>query len=174
MPSPIPPSDPRARSNPKRTLRVGIAVVLVALVGAFLVAREALRALASAHWPTTAATITDSRVTQESSRPGRESWTPRVQYTYAVAGKAYVGDVLRLGGFPSSSCRSLAEAQQQRHPKGSTCPVAYDPAQPQTSVLEPGLGAATASLGLGAFLDALVLSLGIVVVVQSRRRLQRG
>ena len=92
----------------------------------------------SASWPTAPAVITESRVSVE---PGADSTTysADIAYRYTVDGAPYEGDRVRLTLTQSTSDSSDARRVVDRYPAGAEVRVAYDPDDPATSVLEPGL-----------------------------------
>ncbi len=68
------------------------------------------------------------------SVPGFEA---RVLYTYDVRGTPYQGERLRFGGQPDTERETVARAIAP-YPPGTKVDVAFDPADPAQSVLEPG------------------------------------
>jgi hypothetical protein len=126
----------------------------------------ALAQIASATWPTTTGTITRSEYL-----PRKHSeWN--LAYHYAVAGNSYTGTVYAKDPMPIQG-----ETEVLRHvaayPAGKEVVVSYDPDDPATSVLRPGLRGAT--LWTALFLTPFVI-LGVgmwVGVYRQYRRLPR-
>lgn len=101
--------------------------------------RTVLQARESAAWPSAQGIIRTSTVTSQRGSKGGRTYKPEVTYTYTVDGTEYCGDLIAYGLKGSSASRSFAQYYDNKYPEGSTVPVAYDPARPQTSVLEPGV-----------------------------------
>lgn len=59
-----------------------------------------------------------------------------VSYRYSVAGRDYSGDRIAFGG-EASGPKGRAERTVAAYPVGSPVPVFYDPARPESAVLEP-------------------------------------
>jgi hypothetical protein len=154
--------------SPVTGLLIGLLMVGGALFGYWNIYQEYATARVSDTWPTATGTIDSVYVrTTPNKRKGRETWTVDVLYTYEVEGKGYTGDVLRFGGFPSTSDFGEAQETEAKYAKGTTHPVYYQPGNPERAVLVPGAGSALASLSLGAFLLLLVLGLGLIPLMGS-------
>ena len=139
------PSNPAPRSQ--RAIAVatwfirvwGILVAAFGIGFAVLGAIEWDRASASVGWPTASGTVVESRVhhTTRTSR-GRKSnsWSPHVQYRYAVDGREMAAH--RLSFRVSSTSESDARAVVDRYPVGSAVNVHHSPDDPSLACLEPG------------------------------------
>jgi hypothetical protein len=93
--------------------------------------------LASRHWPTTYARVTSSAVYTHGAGAGM-SWAPVVQYEYEAAGAEHRSSNIRflLGTFYNADAAAEVVAS---YPVGRQVSVAYDPQDPNRSVLEPGV-----------------------------------
>jgi len=102
----------------------------------FLVAgvQEIALARATATWPTTPGTIVTSSI-----RRGEEGSAPLIEVRYAVNGKPYTNDTIRIGLNYYSSDPNFTNMQRSRYKAGRSVLVAYDPNQPDSAVLEPGV-----------------------------------
>ena len=98
----------------------------------------------SAQWPTTSGVITISRV-QFLDRSG-SVWTRRrfegylgdVQYRYRVGATDYLGSRLSFEQ-AHLACAECWQSAIRPYPVGKTVTVYYDPRNPASAVLEPGL-----------------------------------
>jgi hypothetical protein len=54
-----------------------------------------------------------------------------------VNGKTYFSNIRRFGALAGAS-KDWAQSILQRYPTGARAPVSYNPADPNTAVLEPG------------------------------------
>jgi Protein of unknown function (DUF3592) len=103
-----------------------------------------LQARKSAHWPTTSGVITTSRV-QFLDRSG-SVWTRRrfegylgdVQYRYHAGAGDYLGSRLSFAQ-AHVACAECWQDAIRPYPVGKTVTVYYDPRNPASAVLEPGL-----------------------------------
>jgi hypothetical protein len=100
---------------------------------------------ASVDWPTVQGKVRSAEVLREtkrdtSSSTRRESTTyrPDIVYDYEVNGTPYSGNRVGVLHVGSSNPRK-AEDVVARYPVGSEVTVFYDPSDPQTAVLEPGV-----------------------------------
>ena len=122
-------------------------VGLVGLFGLYLFLKGARRvqlAMASAKWPITAAKVVSSETTRDVSTYRRSSsvtFHTETLISYTVNGQDYVTDVLRIGQALGSGDKSDAALQRLRYPPGKDVTVAYDPADPTSAVMKPGLHA---------------------------------
>ena len=91
----------------------------------------------SGHWPLTDGKILTAIVAQKWHPTAGTYHVPRVRYSYAVAGRQYQGDVIRLGieQFGLGG-KQQAQACIDRYPVGATFPVHYDPTDPSVALLE--------------------------------------
>lgn len=93
--------------------------------------------LESRHFPAATGTIISSEVTTHHTSKGGTSYNAAVTYRFTVDGKYFEGSRIRFGMTVSS--RSYATSIVNAHPSGSTVQIFYNPANPQESVLSPGL-----------------------------------
>ena len=89
------------------------------------------------HYPSVTGAITHSEVTSHHGSKGGTSYTASVEYSFTVGDQQYIGNKIRFG--MSSSSFASASAIVGAHPVGSTTPVFYNPANPQESLLSPGV-----------------------------------
>jgi hypothetical protein len=161
----------------KLLIAIGVlAIGLVVVFGLYLFlkgARNVQMALASPAWPKTSGMVIRSDTTRNVS-PGTRRTAASVTFStktvirYAVNGQEYDTDVLHFGQTLGSSDKSEAALQHLRYPEGKEVTVAYNPRNPATAVMKPGLHAEAFWLpGAGlAFLlpAALLLVMGPSVV----------
>ncbi len=127
----------------------------------------------SESWPTVEGKVTATRIDRRGGRnriEDKRRYTPRVSYEYVVDGKTHRSD--RIDFLPdghSTRDRSAAEAVLQRYSKGSTVEVFYDPADPSTSCLEPGV-----KLGISFLAGIGTMGLGLVVIATAAYNLVTG
>lgn len=112
-------------------------------------------ARASAEWPTAVGVITGAELDHSSDEDG-DSWQPRVSYRYLAEDVQRTGVTIKFGE-NSYDSRRTAEEILARYPVGRPVAVYYDPADPETSVLEPGVTA-------GSY---ILLAVGSIFVVLS-------
>src|ERR1700722_14588695 len=93
--------------------------------------------LESQHYPGVTGRITHSEVKSHSTSKGGTSYNADIEYSYEVGGQNYTGDKVRFG-LTQSDSRS-ANAAVNAHPAGSAAQVFYNPANPQQSLLSPGI-----------------------------------
>ena len=113
----------------------------------------------SGTWPTTQGRITMARLDTTRSN-NRTKYSPRLNYTYTVAGTRYTGH--NVSAVTSYTSRSRAQTVLSRYPAGSVVTVHYNPAKPSSAVLEPGgSGQALLIMGFGVICFILALLVGI-------------
>jgi hypothetical protein len=117
--------------------------------------------LASRHWPTAAGKITasavESEVDTQTDDKGHHStqtvYRPAIRFAYRVGEREYHSSHWKWGWTALYSSPARPEAIVAQYPVGKEVPVYYDPAQPETAVLDPvnktGVGV---SLLVGIFL----------------------
>lgn len=126
----------------------------------------ALIAIRSASWPSVEGVITVSELIQrvEISRD-RETTIDSVDidYAYAVNGARYVGHTVWFGEYYSGkSVRRILGS----YPAGRTVAVYYDPVDPTTAVLEPGIRLSSfVFFGLGFLFIVIGLHRAIMVTI---------
>jgi hypothetical protein len=102
-------------------------------------------ALESRTWPVTSGSIVyaeehSSTSDVENSDGERESVTTYgapLAYRYEVNGKIYFSNIRCFGALTGAS-QDWAQSILLRYPSGAQVPVSYNPADPNTAVLEPG------------------------------------
>lgn len=120
-------------------------------------------AKASAAWPTTDGRVTRSEVSHSTDADSGDSYSPEVTYQYQVAGVAHQNNVIKFGENAYSS-RRKAEGIASGYPVNARVTVYYDPAQPERSVLEPGVTAGSyIVLGIGAFFILITLIIAVMM-----------
>ncbi len=91
-------------------------------------------ARSTVNWPTVPGTIVASSI-----HSGESGSAPLIEYRYSVEYKGYTNDTIRIGLNYSSSDPNFANAFRRRYKVGRHVLVAYDPNQPESAVLEPGI-----------------------------------
>lgn len=141
--------------------------VLVGSIGMFSTARETLAIQGSESWPSVQGQVIDSMVQTRSSRKGT-TYAPQITYTYAVNGTPYSGTRQQARN-PVMSSQQEAQSYLQAYPVNAKIQVFYQPADPQNSVLKPGLVTTDYLIML---LPGLFVLLGLLVWVLSFWRWQ--
>ena len=133
------------------------------------------RIKASAGWPAVDGEVVRSAVVLDSSRIRgggyNVTYQADIHYRYVVNSKAYESNVFTFGVPHSFANRAEADAEVARLAVGRHVEVRYDPDDPATSCLEPGVVPETMRLlawMAGAFTLAGVVS--ILSGILSRRR----
>ena len=99
----------------------------------------------------------------DGDRTTATSYSAPVAYKFEVKGRTYFSNIRRFGALAGAS-KDWAESILELYPAGTQVPVSYNPADPNTAVLEPGIsseafwlpGAGAAFLLFGA--AVLILS----------------
>ena len=134
----------------KSAIAIGLfGLGLVALLGLYLLwkgARNIQLALASTAWPRTSGIVLRSETTRDvtpasSDAPKSVTFDTKTVIRYAVSGQNYATDVLHFGQTLGSGDKSEAALQRLRFPAGKQVPVSYNPRNPSTAVMKPGLHA---------------------------------
>jgi len=131
---------------------------------------------ASASWPTVTGAVLASRVERDSTRIRgggyNRHYVADVRYGYDVAGRRHESGTFVFGvphAFPDSSA---ARAEVEAYPPGRQVTVFYDPRDPATSCLTPGMVPAGLGLLLGAS-GAFALG-GLALLALGIRDVRRG
>jgi hypothetical protein len=126
-------------------------------------------ARASASWPSVQGQVTSSEV-ERSTSEGDTSYLPQVDYAYTVNDVSYRGDRITFGQNSYGSRRG-AEEVVARYPVGQTVAVYYDPVEPDSAVLEPGVSSGSyIVISIGAVFVLISLVLAPIMVLAGRRR----
>ena len=117
--------------------------------------------LISYTWPTSTATILESRgVKTRLDSDDAPSYGVRAKYLYQIQGARYTNDVIR---FTLSDGAREPALQMLRHlPKGRTVPVRYNPNNPQTATLLPGIEKASLIVLAGLAFVTVVCLMGLL------------
>jgi hypothetical protein len=111
-------------------------------------------------WPRADATITSAELLRQTNtsrgmdgRSFEDGWNSfHVLYQYRVGDRDYVAGGVEPHDFGMQNSAGAAK-MRERHPVGSQAKVAYDPANPAVSYLEPGPSSFALVLsGIGAFM----------------------
>lgn len=165
-------------SLPRGCLQSILLLLLFFAIGAVIMFfgwRTVANAQASASWPSVPGQVISSTVTRQSDSDGSVSFSPEVSYRYQVGSQSYQGRRIKFGenayGF-----RARAQSVADRYPVGHSVSVYYDPADPNLSVLEPGV-----SLGsyivvcIGAvFVFFSLLAIPVTLVMRRREAASGG
>ncbi|MCA9918240.1 MAG: DUF3592 domain-containing protein [Anaerolineales bacterium] len=120
----------------------------------------------SESWPVTDGEILTSNVRIDNDDDGT-SYFGDVTFRYAVDDVVYTSDTVSFGQYGSSN-RGHAEEIVTKYPAGNGVTVHYDPADPGTAVLEPGVtGSSYFMLAFGAVFICIPL---IVLPLMLRSR----
>lgn len=111
-------------------LLIGLAIIASAM-------GEVRKSQHSAKWPTTAGTITRSEIKVESDSDST-SYLPDIEFEYTVGESSHRSTSVRVGKIALPE-RWEVTPFNKRYPVGKAVIVAYDPMEPSSAVLEPGL-----------------------------------
>lgn len=106
-------------------------------------------AIASENWPVAAGQVQSTRpLRNTSSSKHNPTYYYAVIYRYEVKGIAYTNDRYSLGDGPTASKRYQNRAEaiaaaRKDYPVGQAIDIYYDPAEPSSSVIKPGVGFGT-------------------------------
>jgi hypothetical protein len=116
---------------------------------------------ASATWPTVTGQIGSARVHELSNN----SFEPKIDYTYTVADLEYAGTRINFTRLQFAS-EKRAKAVIANYAAGAAATVAYDPANPQNSVLDRSVKPPSISFWTGFIFAAaaVVAALGGVML----------
>ena len=103
------------------------------------------KAKASAEWPSTEGTVTDSEVIRSQDDDGVQ-YKPEVLYSYQVEEEDYQQSNIRYDGNWSTNSPTYANKTVKKYPVGKAVDVYYDPEDAFEAVLEPGTSWASYSL----------------------------
>ena len=100
---------------------------------------------ASASWPTTQGQVMLSKVVEQQEREEDDdgetrvdiTYRPEIRFVYRVGDTNYSSETWKPGGDVSFGAAKRAELIVARYPAGQSVTVHYDPAHPDTAVLEP-------------------------------------
>ena len=146
---------------------LAVTLILAAAAGWYLKGdKENVRLFgASAVWPTVTGQIGSVQIVETGSSEDSNSWCePKVDYTYTVAGREYAGTRIKFSRLKNVSNKT-ARAVTANYAFGATV-VAYDPANPQYSVLDRTAKppAITFWTGVLFVFAAIVLALAVVML----------
>lgn len=129
--------------------------------------------LASLRWPRVQARIISSQVNTGNSNIGTW-WAPAVTYEYQIGGKTYQSANIRYL-MPHFYQQEPAADVTTPYPAGGELSIAYDPQDPEDSVLEPGVPAGMWKQALiPMFFWTLVAFLQFEITHPKQRRLLRS
>lgn len=134
----------------------GIIFPLFAIYSVFALRRAWKHGKASEQWPTIEGTILESRVEYDG-----DNYNLRIRYRYNVLFEIFEGDAVTYRGF-SGDKRTL-EGYVEKYPEQSKVLVYYDPADPENSVLEPGVD--SSSYVLGGVGIVVLFTIGISLLI---------
>jgi hypothetical protein len=144
-------------------IAAGISAVILIKFGS-----DILKAQKSRSWPTASGTVLDSGMEAHQSRDEdgdiKTTYGATIQYKYLVDGQEFQGNRRTFSNVRTSSVRNT-EKILERYPLGSSVDVFYDPDDPSSSVLEPGVGAGTyilLAVPIGIFVFGIAGILGII------------
>jgi Protein of unknown function (DUF3592) len=146
-------------------------ILIFAGIGAYLIyqsARIRKQAGVSQIWPSTEGKITNASLTHSTTSDSDgaviNSYTPRVEYSYQVAGQTYTGQNISFGFNPSFNSQQKGQSVLARYPVGGRVAVYYDPTSPNEAVLERKSTGANTSLVLGIIFLIVGLCLACPVI----------
>lgn len=97
-------------------------------------------AKASKGWPTTTGVILNSKVkTHQSNDSNSSTYSAEIVYQYQIKQSVLKAETVWFGGDISTSNRSMAQETVKKYPAKKQVTVYYNPDEPATAVLEPGV-----------------------------------
>ncbi len=131
---------------------VGALFILVGIAQVFLSSGRAIRAARSLSWPTADAVVLSSDVVTTTTERGQRVSTQIeavVEYAYMIRGQEYRTSRIYFTGGASSY--AAARELVVQFPTGTAVKAFYDPENPSTAVLRPGVSSLDfLSIGLAA------------------------
>jgi hypothetical protein len=122
-----------------------IVILVIGIIALLIMGRSVLLGRKSSAWPTVGGTILQSGIetVQSTDDDGSTSTTYGVnlQYQFSVAGQQYQGTRRTFTEMRTSSFRRTQKILEG-FPQGGSVTVYYDPEDPSSCVLEPGVNAA--------------------------------
>lgn len=119
----------------------------------------------SVGWPTAPGMVVSAELDHSENTEGGDSWSPEISYRYLAANQERTSYAIKFGE-NSYSDRDDAEEILARYPVGQPVLVYYDPADPERSVLEPGVTAGSyIILGTGGLFVVITVLVGIVGMI---------
>jgi hypothetical protein len=118
-------------------------------------------------WPVAEGRVIAAEVVKRISKSDDEfdSFIPRVSYAYAVDGRHYTSDVIRVGLADLGYVREQqARDHLARYPVGAIVAVRYDPQKPELAVLEIGQVGAARYLLAGGLLAAVGVGAAVFAI----------
>jgi hypothetical protein len=136
--------------------------LVVLLAGLWLTLKPLRIGFASRNWPDVVGKIIESgKVSAGTDDGGEPLFNARVIYRYAVGGCEYQGSMIRT--LPSVFGTEYVQQVPELYPVGSEVIVFYDPSDPQTSILEPGVSTGT-QVGMLIYVAVCVMLAAKIVV----------
>lgn len=113
-------------------------------------------------WPVAMGTVLASSVSESTDSEGSLQYSADIKYQYSVNGRTHVNDLLAFGARNITEGGYWAEKKAHRmvakYPVGRSVQISYDPARPESSVLE----VRSAIANMLAFIGVLFLVTGVV------------
>lgn len=149
----------RLRVRTGRKVSLAVVMKLLGLVillgGVLLMRKQVMMGLRSTTWPSTAGTVVSvDRVYSGSGDDGEPTYNEKVEYSYAVDGREYLGNLVAALAPVKSS--EQVQTVLARYPIGLKVEVYFDPEDPSLSLLVPGLSG-FAKAGLVVYVACIIL-----------------
>ena len=156
--------DPSKKASENAAILIVALLVFGLVFGGFGLYRYSV-GKKSVSWPSVEGKISYARV--ESTRSdGKQKYRPAVKYNYVVNSKPYTGNRVTASDDLKNN-RGSAMDVLKNYPVGSVVPVYYDPADPVTSLLEPGI---VKNVYLVLLVSAVCLFLSSAIAVSAIRK----
>ncbi len=123
-----------SQQSPGCSLIAGICFALLSLAAVAAFINTLRKGTDSVHWPTAQGTVLRSELEYDG-----EAYGAGITYEYQVLGTFYRGTHVRVSDAHYGDGHDEAQEALRRYPTGAGVLVYYDPANPRTAVLEPGV-----------------------------------
>jgi hypothetical protein len=132
--------------------------------------RKMYRAAISAKWPTVTGSIESSELGRHTNGSHGTTYSADIDYEFRLNGITYRNNAVDFVG-GSTSNLSAAQETIHKYPKSKEVAVFYDPADPYTSVLEPGIHPSNWFLLIFGFVFASFGTVFMIIIVKSAPRI---